>query len=59
MDLDDLRDRVGITIGWGASASALAVAGYQTETTCDYKKGIFDPDDLPSKLKKINLKYKQ
>ena len=55
MDLDDLRDRVGITIGWGASA----LAGYQTETTCDYKKGIFDPDDLPSKLKKINLKYKQ
>ena len=51
LDIEDLG--TVIVIGWGATA----LTGYHTETTCDYKKGLYDPDDLPTKLKKLDLKY--
>ena len=47
LDIEDFG--TGTATGWGVSA----LQGYHTETTCDYKKGLYDPDDLPTKLKKI------
>ena len=50
LDIEDLG--TGIAIGWGVSA----LKGYHTDTTCQYQTGLYDPDDLPTKLKKIDLK---
>ena len=50
LEIEDLG--TGIAIGWGVSS----LQGYHTDTTCQYQKGLYDPDDLPTKLKKIDLK---
>ena len=50
LEIEDLG--TGIAIGWGVST----LRGYHTDTTCQYKKGLYNPQDLPSKLKKIDLK---
>ena len=49
----DLTNKAGIAVGWGLTA----LEKFSQGTSCDFKEGVADSSAIPTKLKKINLKY--
>ena len=50
LTLDLAAERIGTAVGWGLTNV------FHKHTMCDYREGVSDPNSLPSKLKKIELK---